>query len=268
MNTKIQYSRSSLILLRLLTLLLVITGIYGVAQLQKTATLYDELNKNIAAAPVIAKETTLGNKEITIPTYDLFKKGNVWALVSKKKPLSGDAGYQLIDIPVAHGDAYTKMLIADDISDELQQLVNAAEADGEELMVSSAFRSLVEQQRTYDEFISKNGKALASLYVSPVGASEHHTGLSVDFSSVSDDCADDSNTCSLSQSGAAWLAKNAHKYGFIQRYPAGEESITGVAYEPWHFRFIGRPLAVAMYDTDMTYEEVVRQLAPGYATSN
>lgn len=265
MNASSRYNKKHIWILRLLVLVLAAATWYAVSTLQETGQIYRAIAKDTERQPRFAAVGNLGDTTINIPSYDMFKPGKLWALVSKKKPLSGEAGYKLVEIPVAHGDADKSMQVAVDIADELQQLVNAAEADGESLMISSAYRSLKEQQELYDEFVAENGETVAKQYVSPVGASEHHTGLSVDFSSVSDDCELDSNDCSLSQSGAAWLAENAYKYGFIQRYPQGEQAITGVAFEPWHFRFVGKPLAKTMSQTDLTFDEVVAKLAPGYA---
>lgn len=258
-------SKGSLYVLRSLVVLLIIVTIYALNILGDTARIYEDTSKTLSAQSVTAKTVQLGDATVTIPTYDLFKTGNVWALVSKDRPLRGEAGYTLVDIPVAHGDEGLPMKIARDISDELERLVNAAEADGEPLMISSAYRSLKEQKTLHDEFVEENGAALAAQYVLPVGASEHHTGLTVDFSSVSDECAEDSDSCSLSQSAAAWLEENAPRFGFILRYPDGAQSITGVRYEPWHYRFVGVPLARAIATTDLTYEEVIEQIAPGYA---
>ena len=258
-------SKKNLYLLRLLVLILIGITVYALNVLNEAKTTYADVAETIAKQPSIARTATIGGKTINIPTYEMFKTGNVWALVSKERPLKGEAGYQLIDIPVAHGDEGTSMKIARNIADELETLVNAAEADGEPLMVSSAYRSLEEQRHIHDEYVSQWGEAAAKQYVLPVGASEHHTGLAVDFSSVSDECAEDSDACSLATSGAAWLEENAWKYGFILRYPDGKRDITGVGYEPWHYRFVGVPLATAMQGSSMTFDEVIAELAPGYA---
>jgi len=264
MRTEKNTNQSSVWFLRLLMLILIGVTVYRLGVLNKTEEIYAGVSDDIDKTPSVIATATIGDSTLKIPSYDMFKPGNLWLIVSKKQPLEGEAGYKLIDIPVPHGDEGAPMKIAVDMSDELQQLVNAAEADEEPLMISSAYRSLAEQQAIYDEFVEENGVAIANQYVSPVGASEHHTGLSVDFSSESDECAEDSDSCSLSQSGAAWLADNAYKYGFIQRYPQGKQAITGVAFEPWHFRFVGKPMALAMNDTGLTFDEVVEQIAPGY----
>ncbi|MEO5499562.1 MAG: M15 family metallopeptidase [Candidatus Saccharimonadales bacterium] len=265
MQSKQTHNTFRIFVLRLLVLVLIATVYWAYTQLQTANELYDGADAITTSQPSIAGKASIGEVEFKIPTYNLFKSGELWELVSKKNPMRGEADYDLINIPVAHGDEKLQMMIASEISDELQQLVNAAEADGEPLMISSAFRSKQEQQELYDEFVAKNGEVLAAQYVSPPGSSEHHTGMSVDFASVSDDCAEDSDTCSLSQSGAIWLADNANRFGFIQRYPEGKQQTTGVAYEPWHFRFVGKSLSKAMSGTELTFDEVVLQIAPGYA---
>lgn len=257
--------KARILLLRVLVIALIGVTVYALDVLQKANQTYDNVGTVLAAEHVVAATAQVGDSPIDIPTYDMFKPGNLWALVSKDRTLKGEAGYTLVDIPIAHGDAEKPMKIARNISNELQKLVNAAEADGEALMVSSAYRSLDEQRQILDEFVATQGEAAAATYVLPPGASEHHTGLSVDFSSVSDECANDSYDCSLSQSSAAWLAEHATRYGFILRYPDNKRPITGVGYEPWHYRFVGKPLARAMASTDLTFDEVITQIAPGYA---
>jgi len=261
MHTK----KEPVFLLRILVIILISVTLYAVNDLRQSETSYNETSATLTQQPIVAKRVQVGSKTVAIPSYDMFEAGNVWALVSRERRLSGEAGHTLIDIPVAHGDADMKMQVAREISDALQQLVNAAEADGESLMVSSAYRSLAEQQAIFEEYVAEAGEAMAALYVLPVGASEHHTGLAVDFSSTSDACAADSDDCSLGVSSAEWLEANASRFGFILRYPDGKQSITGVGYEPWHYRYVGAPLARAIATSDMTLDEVIQQIAPGYA---
>lgn len=256
--------KSSRFILYFLLLVQIGVTVMALRSLSEAEQIHAAVSATVGAESPVLKTVTLGDEELAIPTYELFQPGNVWAIVSRDRPLRGEAGHTLVDIPVAHGDEKLPMKVALEISAELEKLVNAAEADGEPLMVSSAYRSLDEQRELYEEFVSENGEALANQYVLPVGASEHHTGLSVDFSSVSDLCAKDSDSCSLSQSGAAWLAANASRFGFIQRYPEGKRDITGVGFEPWHYRFVGIPLADAITSSDLTLEEAYQQIAPGY----
>lgn len=259
-----QSKKEPVLLLRILVVILVLVTAYALQVLNEAGERHSQVAAMTASQPTVLKKVQVGDKTVAIPSYELFQTGGVWALVSRERTLDKEAGYKLTDIPVAHGDADKPMRVARMISEPLQRLVNAAEADGESLMISSAYRSLEEQRKIRDSFVAKNGEEMTELYVLPVGASEHHTGLSVDFSSTSDDCAEDSDSCSLSQSAAAWLEDNAARFGFILRYPEGKQPITGVGYEPWHYRYVGPPLARAMTTTNLTYDEVVEQIAPGY----
>lgn len=260
-----QASTARVNILRLLVLILIGANIFLIQSLNQAGEIYGSLSASITHPSPFMDKYELGSATINIPTYDLFSQGNIWALVSKSHPLKGEFGEKLVSIPVAHGDASQPMSVAVPIVDPLRALVTTAKSNGIELMVSSAYRSLDEQRQTYDSYVKKYGTTTASQYVAPVGASEHHTGLAVDMSSVSEECSEDSNACSLSVEGAEWLKQHASLFGFIQRYPEGDQEITGVSFEPWHYRFVGTVMARAMQDTDLTYDQVVQKIAPGYA---
>lgn len=268
MNLDTRQKSKTTSLLWLLRFLIVAFGavaLYATSSFSAAATSYDAALENLANDTTPVKTVTIGGESLRIPSYQLLKQGGLWSIVSKQRPLDGEAGFELVDITIPHGDADQTMSVAKTIAAPLSKLVAAASDDGEALMASSAYRSLKEQQVIYDEYVRESGVAAAKKYVMPVGASEHHTGLAVDFSSVSDECADDSNACSLSQSGAAWLADNAWRYGFILRYPEGAQETTGVGFEPWHYRYVGIPMARVVYMSGMTYETVIESIAPGYS---
>ena len=82
------------------------------------------------------------------------------------------------------------------------------------------------------------------------GHSEHQTGLAVDVAGSNDSYDDFEASIEFN-----WMKKNAHKYGFILRYPKGKEKITGFKYEPWHYRYIGIDIATEIYEKDITLEE-------------
>jgi D-alanyl-D-alanine carboxypeptidase len=132
-------------------------------------------------------------------------------------------------------------------------------------MFSSTYRSALDQRVIYDTFQSLYGKEYVHDYVAVPGASEHQTGLAVDIATASRDCSVDANACSLDADAMAWLRAHAADYGFIERYPSGKQSITGVAGEHWHYRYVGVPLAKALDGAHMTLDEFVQQTAPGYA---
>ena len=133
-------------------------------------------------------------------------------------------------------------------------MTKAAAADGLTLMFSSAYRSEDYQRQLYNGYVNSYGTERADRISSRPGYSDHQTGLACDFvtgTSV-DFTADFENT----QIGK-WLHDNAYKYGFIMRYPKGKDAVTGYAYEPWHFRYVGVDVATAIHNEGdtQTFEE-------------
>lgn len=122
----------------------------------------------------------------------------------------------------------------------------AGEAGVEFLGVSSGFRSTDEQRELY------YGSA-DSDYVLPPGHSEHLTGLAVDITIQGISGAEFGNS-----SGGRWIANNAYKFGLILRYPQGAETITGINYEPWHFRYVGIVHANYMKQNNLVFEEYIQ----------
>ncbi len=117
----------------------------------------------------------------------------------------------------------------------LTTLTAAAKKEGVRIVVRSGYRSYAEQAAIFKkQLASYPSEELARRYNAQAGRSEHQTGLAVDLW--------DGVTWGLGVRNTAtgkWLAAHAREYGFILRYPAGKEKITGYAYEPWHFRYIG-----------------------------
>lgn len=121
--------------------------------------------------------------------------------------------------------------------------------------ISSAYRDFEYQQRVYDYYKEKKGEEYCQKYVAPIGTSEHHTGLAIDFyieengSFPKDDFSIEENE----------KYKEVHKilkdFGFILRYPEGKENITGYEYEAWHIRYVGKVVAKICYENDLTLEE-------------
>ena len=118
---------------------------------------------------------------------------------------------------------------------------------GLNIRCSSGFRSYATQQTLYNNYVASDGAAAADTYSARPGHSEHQTGLAIDVNSISDDF--------LGTPECEWLAKNAHRYGFIIRYPKGKEDKTGYRYEPWHIRYLGVETATAVYNSGLCLEE-------------
>ncbi len=138
--------------------------------------------------------------------------------------------------------------VAAQLQQPLQQLYDTAMQQGIYITVNSAYRSRTEQKALFDARVKLYGAEVAKETVGLPGHSEHETGLAVDFGG--------------SAAVYQWLAANGPRYGFILRYPSGKEYITGYIYEPWHFRYIGTPVATFMQAKNiLTLEEYVHNYA-------
>lgn len=138
----------------------------------------------------------------------------------------------------------------------LDAMTSEAKKQGIKLTAFSGFRSYAYQKELYNSYVSKHGAAEANRFSAKPGYSEHQTGLAFDFGG-----SDQSQW--LKESFAAtkegkWLAANAHRYGFILRYPKGKEKITGYMYEPWHYRYLGSELAGQVKNSGKTLEEYLK----------
>ncbi len=125
-----------------------------------------------------------------------------------------------------------------------------AHQQGYEIIAVSAYRDYDYQNDLYEEYVTTMGDEYADKCSARPGHSEHQTGLAVDVSGSNDDY----NLFAESKE-FLWMKDNAHKYGFILRYPQGKEKITGFKYEPWHYRFVGIEVAQIIYDENITLEE-------------
>lgn len=146
--------------------------------------------------------------------------------------------------------------------DALTEMLGAASEEGYQYWIASAWRSREKQQKLVDEDVRlamRKGMsyddALEETYreTMPAGHSEHETGLALDILCSGNMAMDASQE---REPGNAWLRKNSWRYGFVLRYPEDKEKVTGISYEPWHFRYVGKKAASFMYKHDMTLEEL------------
>lgn len=135
----------------------------------------------------------------------------------------------------------------------LERLIADGNSTGLQFVIRSGYRSYEEQQSLYNSYVARDGKEAADKYSAEPGHSEHQTGLTYDVGSQAS--ANDFRISFGDTPEGKWLADNAHKYGFIIRYPEGKEDITGYQYEPWHIRYVGKQLAARLYSQQLTLEE-------------
>ena len=124
---------------------------------------------------------------------------------------------------------------------------------GLSIVIQSGFRSNETQKLIHESYKARNGKESAELYSARAGYSEHETGLAIDVaSSVS---SKPTGTAFSSTDEYAWLMENAHRFGFIIRYPEGKENFTGYRFEPWHLRYVGVEFATKLHSQNQCIEE-------------
>lgn len=160
----------------------------------------------------------------------------------------------------------TKIVVGSYAVDEriysaLTAMLRDARAQGLSPEICSAYRSVSKQTTIFNNQISQymakgytrsQAEAEAAKWVAIPGTSEHHTGLAVDIVASS---YRQLNKAQENTAEQKWLMANAHKYGFILRYPENKVYVTGINYEPWHYRYVGKEIATFMFERDMCLEE-------------
>lgn len=142
---------------------------------------------------------------------------------------------------------------------DLQEMFDAARAEGVYPIVGSGFRTREKQQSLMDNKIASyreqgydsiEAVELAEAWVAVPGTSEHEVGICADINATSG---------STSDEVYQWLAENAWKYGFILRYPEDKTDVTKTIYEPWHYRYVGREAAAEIQASGLCLEEYLAQ---------
>lgn len=123
------------------------------------------------------------------------------------------------------------------------------------IVAVSTYRSYEYQDKLYNYYVETKGIEYADLCSARPGHSEHQTGLAVDVMGSNKDYDRFEESIEF-----IWMRDNAHKFGFILRYPKGKEHITGFKYEPWHFRYVGIDIATEIYQNNLTLEEYHKTL--------
>ena len=189
-------------------------------------------------------------------THHVASEDNGWnlILVNRNSYIPDDYKVELTEL--SNGEKVDSRIYP-----ELQEMFNDARAQGYGLFVREGYRTQEEQQQLLDEKIEayenegkskSEAKKLAEQWVAIPGTSEHQLGIAVDINA--------DTTKSSSDDVYSWLAENAHKYGFIKRYPSDKTDIIGVINEPWHYRYVGKEAALEIYSQGMCLEEYIDTL--------
>ncbi len=153
----------------------------------------------------------------------------------------------------------------------MREMIQAAKEDGVELMLCSAYRSVEKQQQLFDrsqQAYMAQGMSEEEAYAKTAtetaipGTSEHQTGLAADIVTPTYQMLD----AGIADTPAGqWLSEHAAEYGFVLRYPQDKQEVTGIIYESWHYRFVGKTHAKLMKESGLCLEEYLQQELPeGY----
>ncbi|MFT2818089.1 D-alanyl-D-alanine carboxypeptidase family protein [Leifsonia sp. A12D58] len=220
--------------------------------------------------PAPERPSPTGSPEpAVVPTFDKTARSiddpnSIWLVVNKMRPLNPEnfEPADLVDVPIPHT---WNPRLRQEASDAVISMFAAASTEaGLTLASNSAYRSYDSQVSVYNQDVAANGQAFADTSTARPGTSEHQTGLTIDIGAGSGNCS--LSTCFADTAEGQWLAANASRFGFLLRYPADKTEITGYAFEPWHFRYIGLDLSTEMHNTGVTTLEEFFGLpaAPNY----
>ena len=182
-----------------------------------------------------------------------------WNLVVVNSGRAMPEGY----VPKLATVAGTSVKLDYRVAPHYDEMYYAAKKDGITLTPYSGYRSYERQKINYNNLTEKYmnqynlsrvaaAKKAASVILPP-GTSEHNLGLAMDICNTYDSFA--------TQKEYRWLVENAHKYGFILRYPTDKSHITGINYEPWHYRYVGKEIAREIYEQGLCLEEYLEGIS-------
>ena len=176
-------------------------------------------------------------------------------LVNEKNPLP--EGFQVETVPLhTKGQAFDSRA-----ADYLEKMLEDGEKEGLSFVICSSYRSVARQKELFRQQVAKQKKKglpdikayeEAKTVVALPGTSEHNLGLAADIVSEKYQLLDDQQAQTKE---AKWLRENCYKYGFILRYPEDKKDITGIIFEPWHFRYVGLEAATEIMQRGICLEE-------------
>ena len=209
-------------------------------------------------------DMAVGEIQIDGVNYHFTAEGWRIILVNPWNTVPEDYDATLVEIP--SGLATQGILVSQECYDALITMLEACNADTPRAVVVSGHRTHAYQERLYKNKVSRvqaegysyeDALVEAAKVVAIPGTSEHQLGLAVDIV--------DSRSYSLTDYQATlpaqkWLMAHSWEYGFILRYPDDKTDVTGIIYEPWHYRYVGTELAKTLYESGLTLEEYLQNL--------
>jgi D-alanyl-D-alanine carboxypeptidase len=192
---------------------------------------------------------------LDLAAHSTTNPASIWVVVNKTHPIR-PLDFRP-DLSIVRG-----YQVARPAAGPLTRLLAAGDAAGLGLKIESAFRSFAYQVHVHDQLVTTQGSSTADRVSARPGYSEHQTGLAVDLTTPAHPACDLAQCFARTPAGR-WLAQRAWRFGFVVRYTAGNQAVTGYEPEPWHLRYVGRPLAAWMRATGVSTLEQVFHVSGG-----
>ena len=252
-------------ILFVLAILAILAGVvFGISQLTamyRKAHLPKQSLQAVQAAGLESDETSEGAQGLAGAQVSSLQSDWRMVLVTPNLKLPDD-----YTVETETADAATGKELQTEAAEAYRQMAKAAQADGVSLMLCSGYRSVEYQQGLFDKKVEQclseglsqeEAEIKAATIVAAPGHSEHNTGLAADIVTPDHQMLD---TAFEQTPAFAWLSQHAAEYGFILRYPRDKTAITGIIYEPWHYRYVGVDNAAAILQSGGCLEEYLAKL--------
>ncbi len=207
----------------------------------------------------LSDESIPPQDNVTLPQASGQSSSDLLLLVNPWHSVPEDYAVELVDLK--NGQAVDARCY-----DALQKMMDDCRSAGLSPVICSSYRTLEKQQALYDGQVDKllaqgysrqDAEAEAAAVVAVPGISEHHLGLAVDIVDLENQNLDESQEDTPVQQ---WMLEHCWEYGFILRYPGEKSDKTGIVYEPWHYRYVGKEAAEAIHRQGICLEEYLERL--------
>ena len=241
-------------IITIVAIIAVITAVILVALYRDNTSVPETSNTSENTSNTTENLTTEPTTELTTEPTTQREKNPVEILVNTQNPLPDDWDIDLVDLINGHKvdrRAY----------DSLQKMMDDARAQGWNPLICSSYRTMEKQTQLFNNKIQQyknQGYSDSAAYdaaanwVAIPGTSEHQTGLALDIVTVENQVLDNSQLKSECQ---LWMMEHCYDYGFILRYPEDKTDITGIDFEPWHYRYVGIEAAKIIKEKGICLEE-------------